>query len=60
MLNPSLKDLSLASKELKKIAKLLANESMTEDELLGALKASEAKINFFKRRIEKIREKLKE
>ena len=79
MLNPSLKDLNLASLKLKEIPKLIAKErsikgyeSMSEGELLGALKASElleesrknfddteAQINIFKARIKKIREKLK-
>ena len=80
MLNLSLKDLNLSSEELKEIAKLLAEkrcikdyESMSEDRLLSALKASKSlkeseknfddtkpKINFSKSRIEKIREKFKE
>ena len=64
MLNPSLKDLNLSSKELKEITKLLAKErgikgyeSMLEKKLLSALKES-AK-NFDKTKIEKIREELK-
>ena len=66
MLNPPLKDLNLPSKELKKLAKLLAKErdikgyeSMSEDNLLSALKASESEKNFDKTRIKKIREELK-
>ena len=49
MLNPSLKDSNPTLEELKKIAKLLAKrrgikgyESMSEDRLLSALKASES------------------
>ena len=80
MLNLSLKDLNLSSEELKEIAKLLAEkrgikgyESMSDDSLLSALKASESlkeseknfddtkpKIIFSKSRIEKIRVKFKE
>ena len=48
MLNPSSKDLNLSSKELKKLAKLLAKErgvkryeSMPEDKLLSDLKAKQ-------------------
>ena len=55
MLNPSLKDLNLSFKELKKFAKLLAKERgikgyerMTEDDLLSAIKASESENNFDK------------
>ena len=66
MVNPSLKDLFLLSKELKEITKLLVNEggikgyeSMSEDKLLSALKASESENNFDNTRIEKIRERLK-
>ena len=66
MLNPTLKDLNLSSEELKKIAKLLAEErgikgyeSMPEYDLLSALKASESEKNFDKTRIKKIREKRK-
>ena len=47
MLNPSLKDLDLSSKELKEITKLLARKkgiqgyrSMPEDRLLSALISS--------------------
>ena len=64
MLNPSLKDLNLSSKELKQITKLLAKEggikgyeSMPENKLLSALKESEK--SFDKTKIEKIREELK-
>ena len=66
MLNRSLKDLNLSSKELKKIARLLAKErgikgyeSMSEDKLSSAPKASESEKNFDKTRIEKIRKQLK-
>ena len=52
MLNPSLKDLNLSFKQLKKIVRLLAKErginayeSMSKDELLSVLKASESKNN---------------
>ena len=64
MTNPSLKDLSLSPEELNKVTKLLAKErdikgyeSMPDDKLLSALKASECEN---KTRIKKIREKLKE
>ena len=64
MINPSLKDLNLSSTELKKTAKLLAKESrikgyesMSEDDLLRALKASESEKNFDKTRIKEIRKK---
>ena len=63
MLNQSLKDLNPSSEELKEIAKLLAKkrgikgyQSMSEDELLSAFKASEL-LNFDKTRIEEIRKK---
>ena len=66
MLNPSLKDLHLSPKELKEITKLIAKkrgikgyESMSEDKLLSALKASESENNFDKTRTERIREELK-
>ena len=66
MLNLSLKDLNLSSEELKKIAKLLTEErgikgyeSMSKNDLLSALKASESEKNFDKTRTEKIREELK-
>ena len=59
----SLKDLILSPEESKDIAELLAQkrgirdyENMSNDKLLGALKASE---NKNKTRIEKIREEIK-
>ena len=74
MIKPSLGDLGLPSEELKKTAKLLAEErdikgykSMPEDELLSALtlskpveKSNKPKINFSKARIEKIRKEFNE
>ena len=49
MINPSLGDIDLSSKKLKKIAKLLAEErgikdykSMSEDELLSAFISSKS------------------
>ena len=66
MLNSSLKDLNLSSKELKKIAKSLARKrvikcykSMPDYKLLFGLEASENEKNSDKTRIEKIREELK-
>ena len=66
MINPSLKDIKLSSKELKILAKLLAKErgikgyeSIPEDKLLSALKASESQNNFDETRIKKIREENK-
>ena len=75
ILNPSLKDLNPSLEELKEIAKLLAKkrgikgyQSMPEDKLLSALKASESlkeseknfddtkpKLKFSKSRTEKTR-----
>ena len=63
MTNPSLKDLNLSSEELNKTTKLLVKErgiksyeSMSEDKLISALKASESENETI---IEKIREGLK-
>ena len=74
MINPSLKDLNLSLEELKKTAKLLAEErgikdykSMSEDRLLSALisskpvkKREKPKINFSKEEIEKINKEFNE
>ena len=54
--------LNLSPKKLKAIAKIRGikgYESMPEDKLLSALKASESEKNFDKTRIEKIREEIK-
>ena len=62
MQNLSLRDLNLSPEELNKVTKLLAKErgikgyeSISENKLLSALKASESKT-----KIEKIREDVKE
>ena len=54
--------LNLSPKELKTIVKIRGikgYESMPENKLLSALKASEREMNFDQTRIEKIREGLK-
>ena len=54
--------LNLSPKELKAIVKIRGikgYESMPENKLLSALKASEREMNFDQTRIEKIREGLK-
>ena len=55
MLNLSLKEL----KAMAKIRGIKSYESMSEDKLLSAIKASESEKNFHKTRTEKIREELK-